>query len=243
MAGSIQAVLVGRLRAAQPASTLDLVAALLRLAPGGRDAAIASAADLAGESGAVVRYALGGREAIGATAAWWVAAARVRAPGRDDPSVEKRHPRLGPDAGRAARVRLIVGKPDLGRFHSGVGLDIDPPLPDLASIDLPTVLMLRDPSTFFWIARSDPAMFRWMATIQPGDREAWSAIGALLIARNVDWWSAEWANRAFLEPFIEPFARSVRTAGCSSASRSGGRRPESEAWRPTSHASPWPMVA
>jgi hypothetical protein len=49
-------------------------------------------------------------------------------------------------------------------------------------------------------------MFRWMATIQPGYREAWSAIGAVLIARNVDWWSAEWANRAFLEPLVEPFA-------------------------------------
>ena len=27
---------------------------------------------------------------------------------------------------------------------------------------------------------------------------------ALLIARNVDWWSAEWGNRAFLEPFVDP---------------------------------------
>ena len=47
-------------------------------------------------------------------------------------------------------------------------------------------------------------MLRWMATIQPGYRETWAAIGALLIARNVDWWSAEWGNRAFLEPFIDP---------------------------------------
>ena len=47
--------------------------------------------DLAGESGAVVRYALGGDEPIGGTAAWWVAAARVRTPGEDDAAVEKRH--------------------------------------------------------------------------------------------------------------------------------------------------------
>ena len=85
-------------------------------------------------------------------------------------------------------------------------------------------------------------MFRWMATIQPGYREAWSAIGALLIARNVDWWSAEWANRAFLEPFIEPLPRSVHMGGLLLGLALGGRRPASEAWRPTSCAWPSPMA-
>jgi hypothetical protein len=47
-------------------------------------------------------------------------------------------------------------------------------------------------------------MLRWMATIQPGDRTAWAAVGSLVLARNIDWWSAEWANRAFLEPFVDP---------------------------------------
>jgi hypothetical protein len=85
-------------------------------------------------------------------------------------------------------------------------MEFDPPRPDVADVDLPTVLMLHVPLSFFFNGRSDPVMFRWMATIQPGYREAWSAIGSLLIGRNLDWWSAEWANRAFLEPFIEPFA-------------------------------------
>lgn len=40
--------------------------------------------------------------------------------------------------------------------------------------------------------------------LQPGYREAWAAIGSLLMGRNVDWWSAEWANRVFLEPFVDP---------------------------------------
>jgi len=200
------AVLVTRLRAGPPPSMLDLVAAILRLAPEGRDAALVSAADLAGESGAVVRYALGGGERIGATAAWWVAAARARSPGEDDPAVEKRHPGLGPDAGMAAQVRIFIGKPD-PRSWTSIKMEIDPPRPDATDVELPTVLMLHVPLSFFWNGRSDPAMFRWMATIQPGYREPWSAIGALLIARNVDWWSAEWANRAFLEPFLEPFAQ------------------------------------
>jgi hypothetical protein len=138
--------------------------------------------------------------------AWWVAAARVRTPGEDDPAVEKRHPGLGPDAGRAARMRFFVGKPDPRSWTSVIKMEVDPPRPDATDVDLPTVLMLHVPLSFFWNGRSDPAMFRWMATIQPGYREAWSAIGALLVARNVDWWSAEWANRAFLEPLLEPFA-------------------------------------
>ena len=104
---------------AQPPSTLDLVAAILRLAPDGRDAALASAAGLTGESGAVVRYALGGDESIGETAPWWVAAARVRAPGVDDPAVERRHPGLGPDAGLAARIRLFTGTPDPAQLDLG----------------------------------------------------------------------------------------------------------------------------
>ncbi len=178
------AVLVRRLRDRPPASLLDLVAAILRLAPGGRDSALDAASDLGGEAGAAVRYALGGDEAIGATAPWWVAAARVRAPGQDDERVERRHPRLGPDAGRAARVRLHArdGQPSF----AGLWLEIEPALVEVhprpsggVGVDLPTVEMLRNPSSFAWTGRSEPAMLRWMATIQPGYRETWAAIGSL----------------------------------------------------------------
>jgi len=204
--------LVGRLATMGPASALDLVAALLRLAPEGRASALGSAAGLAGEAGSVTRYALGGQEPIGPTAAWWVAAARVRAPGRDDPAVEARHPRLGPDAGLAARIRLRLQEPRPS--WGGLSLEIEPPLIEVSPrpagglhVDLPTVAMLRSaPTLFSWTGRSDPTMLRWMAAILPGDRESWSAVGALTIARNIDWWSAEWANRAFLEPFIDPTA-------------------------------------
>jgi hypothetical protein len=203
-------VLVGRIAATGPASRLDLVAALLRLSPDGREAARRLASGLAGEAGAATRYALGGEEVVGPTAAWWVAAARIRAPGRDDPAVEARHPRLGPDAGLAARIRLRSREPRPP--WGGLWLEIEPPPVDIqprpaggVHVDLPTVALLRDaPSLFTWTGRSDPAMLRWMATIQPGDRESWSAVGALTLARNIDWWSAEWANRVFLEPFVDP---------------------------------------
>ena len=115
-------------------------------------------------------------------------------------------------------------------------MEVDPPRPDAAVVDLPTVLMLHVPLSFFWNGRSDPAMFRWMATIQPGYREAWAAIGALLIARNVDWWSAEWANRAFLEPFLEPFAPIGRNARMLLGLALGQKEQGSGDWRPMSCA-------
>jgi len=196
------AVLVRRLESRGPASRLDLVAAILRLAPDGRDLALAAAAGLRNEPGAAVRYALGGDEPIGPTAAWWVAAARVRASDEDDVKVEKRHPSLGPDAGRVARITLNVS--DSRRYFGGLGLAIEPPLPATTPVELPTVSMLRTTPAFSVTGRSDPAMLRWMATIRPGDRETWAAVGGITIGRNTDWWSAEWGNRAFLEPYLDP---------------------------------------
>ena len=107
------------------------------------------AAGLGGEVGAVVRYALGGDESIGPTAAWWVAAARVRAHRAwTMRRVEKRHPRLGPDAGQAARVRLRVrvDRPIFGGFGArdrACARRAGRLTPGRAA-DLPTVLMLRD---------------------------------------------------------------------------------------------------
>ena len=72
--------------------------------------------DLAGESGAVVRYALGGDEPIGGTAAWWVAAARVRSPrrgrpgGREAPSRSRSGRRAWPrgsGSSSASRTRTV----------------------------------------------------------------------------------------------------------------------------------------
>ncbi len=100
--------------------------------------------------------------------------------------------------GLIQRVGRPPGEPD------GLVLAIEPRPPARVSVEFPTVLILNDPSSYVWTGSSGPARFRWIATVQPGDREAWSAIGALQIGRNIDWWSAEWANRAFLEPFIDP---------------------------------------
>ena len=65
----------------------DQILALLRLAPDHRAEALEAARNIAGEWGAALRYALGGSEPIGKTAALWIAAARARAPFEDDPKV------------------------------------------------------------------------------------------------------------------------------------------------------------
>ena len=103
-------------------------------------------------------------------------------------------------------IRLIVGKPDPRRSTSGIGLEVDPPLPDSRRhrpadrADAPRSLVVLLERAIrpghVPLDGDDPARLS----------RGWSPIGALLIARNVDWWSAEWANRAFLEPFIEPVA-------------------------------------
>jgi hypothetical protein len=197
-------VLVERLLARPPASRLDLVAAILRLAPRRRAEALRMAKDLDGEAGAAVRYALGGEERIGATAAWWVAAARARTPGEDDAPLERRHPGLGPDAGRAARFEIAehISRRGISRLT----LEVQPQPSGPPRVELPTVLMCRDAATSSWFGRSETAMLRWIATIQPAYREAWAALGSVVMARNVDWWSADWANRVYLEPFVGPLA-------------------------------------
>ena len=72
---------------APPLGLSDQILALLRLAPDHRAEALKVARNIAGEWGAALRYALGGNEPIGKTAALWIAAARARAPFEDDPKV------------------------------------------------------------------------------------------------------------------------------------------------------------
>ena len=86
----------------------DLVLALLRLAPEGRPEVLIAAKKLPGEWGAALRYAVGGDEAVGKTAALWVAACRARAPFADDPAVAKAFPKLAAGGGRAASYRHAI---------------------------------------------------------------------------------------------------------------------------------------
>lgn len=195
-------VLVDRLRRrSDGVDPVDLVAALLRLGPGDREPALAGAADLVGEPAAALRHALGGHEAVGATAAVWSAAARARLPGGDDPDVIARHPGLGPNGGRAARISFIAGA--WNEVPGGFDMILDPPAPAELDDDQPATVMLVAPFPAGYEAGDDPAVCRWAGTIWPSGVETWAAVGAVVIGRNIDWWSAEWTNRIHLEALLD----------------------------------------
>lgn len=50
-----------------------------------------------------------------------------------------------------------------------------------------------------------PEMLRWCATVCPVWREGWYAAGCRAIGDNLNWDSALWANRAYLEPLASDF--------------------------------------
>jgi hypothetical protein len=70
---------------------------------------------------------------------------------------------------------------------------------------MPTVLLLVDEGWRSFEPSANVERLRWEATIWPAWRESWSAMATVVIGRNVDWWSAQWQNRAYLEPFLDPW--------------------------------------
>jgi hypothetical protein len=186
------------------APRFDLVAALLRIGSSGRDDALRAATGLSGEPASAIRYALGGNETIGSTAGWWIAAARVRSPSTDDEAVERRHPRHGPDAGRAARVELgpevepAEGERRVSAFH------VEPRLVRPIALDEPTVQQVAVHERWPVLA-GDLALARWIDTVRPGYREPRAAVAAHQVGVNVDWWTAQWQERVPLEPYLDPW--------------------------------------
>ncbi|WP_433789087.1 DUF6493 family protein [Actinoplanes sp. CA-252034] len=160
----------------------DLIAALLRLHPDGRDTALRAAHALPGDVGAAVRYALGGDPAAIGDHAIWVAAARTRAPLDDDPHLIAAG-LTGAGRGHAAGLTLRLTSTS-HRYEVEKGwrtfltwephIDVDRPS-DVGK-DQPTVPDPRDQG-------SD--LVRWQAQIWPHDAET-------LIAPEIRWamWSA-----------------------------------------------------
>ena len=52
--------------------------------------------------------------------------------------------------------------------------------------------------------RASLEMRRWCATVSPVWREGWFAAGCRDVGHNLDWWTADWSARAYLEPLVEP---------------------------------------
>jgi hypothetical protein len=195
-------VLVDRIAArTREAELHDQVQALLRLAPDHRKDAKRRMTGTVGEFAQACHYALGGEiDAIGSTAALWVAAARARTPFCDDRGLLERHGDLGADAGEAARYEYVVKiKPaGEGKTWAEFKLHYQPKVPPALPSEFPTVLLHSH------AGKSSAALKRWGATIWPIARESWLAQGVQAIGSNLDWWQADWNNRIYLEPLTDP---------------------------------------
>ncbi len=177
------AVFVERLTLNPEPDRLDLIQGLLRLTPENRPEALAAAAALPGEVGAAVRWALGSESANdapgAANAPLSFAANLVRDPTAGAVSYSLQWKRLTRQFFNGEEHTYLI--PDLVRSPR---LQYEVVYPaDLASI----------PGT------SDAAMLRWCATVWPGNSESFFAAGVEEIARNLDWDSATWSNRVYLE--------------------------------------------
>jgi hypothetical protein len=195
--GGSAAVLVERLDAGPPASTLDLVAAILGCARRAGRCPHAAAASRRGGCGR--------RHALGAMSRWadpslvggrregsGTGRRRSRRRTRIQASTRRRSRREGPTDGRRPatfdrRLSTRDRAADAHRDERGPA----------------TVLMLLEPSLFAWSGHSEPPCCAGWRPSSPASRGL-VCHRCLALARNVDWWSAEWANRAFLEPFIDP---------------------------------------
>jgi hypothetical protein len=176
---------------------IDASMALLRLAPAGRQEALAGAARITGELGEAIRYALGGPASIGETASLWVAAARARASRGDDLALEARHPALGPDAAEAARWTWQVQTRTSGKYtFRKLAMTVAPAAPATVRLDLPSVLAHA--------FGGEKTLLRWASTVWPAGSESVLARGVERIANNLDWWEAQWPNAAYLEILCDP---------------------------------------
>jgi hypothetical protein len=187
---------------------LDLAQAMLRMLPVRRDRALSSVRPLAGEAAAAIRYALGEEAAIGGTRSLWVAAARCRNPDGDDPALEAAHPGLGPDGAFAGSFRLEFARTAYGSVESRL---VSVPPVEHDRYDVPTALLASVAAQQYGI-REHEALLDWARLIWPRSRRGWFATASMLMLRNLDWWSAEWANRIRMEPLFEPWTAIGREA-------------------------------
>lgn len=205
------AALVERWRLWQEAgATPDLheqVLGLLRLAPEGRKPASKAAKVLKGEAGDAVRFALGADGRTGRDTALWLAAWRSRQPFGDLPEFERVHPKLGPDAGSAARYSWkAYSKRNQSRDHQWVTLELEldrePDLPRrIPDAALPLLFHGE------WKTNEESArdLLRWSTTLWPANLEAFFARGATRLEISVDY--SDVMDREFY-PYLEPIAES-----------------------------------
>ncbi|MFC1849494.1 DUF6493 family protein [candidate division CSSED10-310 bacterium] len=181
----------------------DVVLAILRLAPERRDLALELLKKATSEWAKAVRYAFGGDEKIGKKAALWITASRVRAPWLCDSNIANAFPEFKEDAAEPASFEISFKNDKFGT-HLNIPSEFKDVDVDGNCIPL---LFHSERGNSMWelggIGGRTETSVRWTATVWPGARESFFAAAAVHIASNIDWWEAQWQNKALLEPLLE----------------------------------------
>lgn len=212
--------LIDRVRIHQQRGTLssrvEQMLALLRLLPGeARPQDIVQARALRDEPFTrALRHALGDTVPLDPSDLdLFLVAARIRHPGQDDPLLSPALESLGPDAAVAARYSWQVTTRSwtvdgTTYHHHDLAVDVAPPRP-LGTAQIAVARHappLPEGHNFYrgWsFGGNDEALIRYGATLLPSDLSAFFAEGARMIGGNLDWWEAQWQNKAYLEPLLD----------------------------------------
>lgn len=191
------------------------VRALLRLPPRASVPEELSSLDDSALSRAM-HYALGGELRGGDDdVALLVAASRIRHPGEDDPVLLARLGDLGPDTTRAPVTSWTVAARQhaydnrIHTFHD-LRLDADDihegadPLFIAQHRHRPASYQPRYALDRWSYAGIVECLVRYAATIMPGCLDTFFAEGVSRLGNNLDWPEAQWQNRAYLMPLLEP---------------------------------------
>jgi hypothetical protein len=162
----------------------DIIQALLRLAPDGRAEALHLAVGKRGEAFEALRYALGAEDVkVGVTPQVWAAAARARAPHRDDPQISNRFRCLPEAASRAPKLSIDWKMKPKGMPYRQGHVVCDPDIPKSLDFRLPTVAhfnLIQRYAAWEWRGASHVA---WMLSIWPQYRESWWVTTAYTMER------------------------------------------------------------
>ncbi len=186
----------------------EVVLALLRMAPDNRKKAASMLRSLDEQWQQAIAYAMGKDVEIGASSTLWVSAARSRAPFEDAPNIAAAFPDVLADGGCAASFEYRLTKNKSGNSMIGFSPNLAPGRVEENCI--PSILLAQRGSDndFMWelggIGGTTEQSVRWVQSVWPLARESLFAASALQLGNNLDWWGAEWQNKAFLEPLLDP---------------------------------------
>jgi hypothetical protein len=171
------------------------------------------------------RHALGDDVFIGNERALYLAAARIRHPGQDDPKVFAAYGDMGPDGALAARYTWLAEQWK-GEDHLSYHLCLSQPQP-AEDLDSSLIAMHRGrfdewrAGYFCWGEGS----LLYAASIVPASLEAFFASGAFQIGFNADWWEARWHDKAYLNVLSDPTVPATPSAVKMMALALGGKEP------------------